>query len=200
MTRLPHPNPLAIGLLFAPGAAHAHLVTSGLGPFYDGALHLLLSPGDLLGLIVLALLAGLRGSAAARPTLIAVTLCWLLAGMLGLHVGFSVDLAWPGLLSVVVLGALVAADIRLPPYVVASLGGLFGTLHGLINGALLADLGAGVTSLLGTVTTVLVLVLLTSAGIVPLRAFWARVGVRIAGSWILAVSVLMLGWWVQGAA
>ena len=40
---------VAAVLLAGPGVAQAHLVTSGLGPFYDGALHVLLSPGDLLG-------------------------------------------------------------------------------------------------------------------------------------------------------
>ena len=44
---------LAAGLLAGPGAAQAHLVNSGLGPFYDGALHLLLSPADMLGQDVL---------------------------------------------------------------------------------------------------------------------------------------------------
>ena len=52
--------------LAAPVAVQAHLVNSGLGPFYDGALHLLLSPGDLLGLIAVAFLAGLRGARAGR--------------------------------------------------------------------------------------------------------------------------------------
>jgi hypothetical protein len=40
---------VAAVLMAGPGVAQAHLVTSGLGPFYDGALHVLLSPGDLLG-------------------------------------------------------------------------------------------------------------------------------------------------------
>jgi len=48
---------LATALFALPGAAQAHLVTSGLGPFYDGALHLLLSPADMLGLAAAALLA-----------------------------------------------------------------------------------------------------------------------------------------------
>ena len=61
---------VAAALLAVPGAAQAHLVNSGLGPFYDGALHLLLSPGDLLGLVAAALLAGLRGARAGRLTVI----------------------------------------------------------------------------------------------------------------------------------
>ena len=78
--------PLATVLLALPGVARAHLVTSGLGPFYDGALHLLLSPADLLGLIAAALLAGLRGRKAARMTVIALPLAWLCAGLIGLRI------------------------------------------------------------------------------------------------------------------
>lgn len=200
MTRVSLVMPVTVGLYAVPGAAHAHLVTSGLGPFYDGALHLLLSPGDLLGLIALALLAGLRGSVAARPTLIALTLCWLLAGLVGRELSPTTELAWLNFAVTVALGLLIAADIRLPSGLVAALGGLFGVFHGLLNGSTLTAQGDGATSLLGIVTTALVVVLLVSATVVSLRQFWARVAVRVAGSWIVAVGVMMLGWMLQGAA
>ena len=66
------------------------------------------------------------------------------------------------------------------------------------GGSALVAAGAGVTSLFGVVLAVLLLALLTSAAVAPLRAFWARTVVRVAGSWIVAVGVLMLGWMVQG--
>ena len=74
--------PLATMLLALPGVAQAHLVTSGLGPFYDGALHLLLSPADMLGLAAAALLAGLRGRQAARLTVVVLPIAWLSTGFL----------------------------------------------------------------------------------------------------------------------
>jgi hydrogenase/urease accessory protein HupE len=190
----------AAGLLALPGAAQAHLVTSGLGPFYDGALHLLLSPADLLGLAAAALLAGLRGRQAARLTVIALPVSWLCAGLIGLTLPDPLELAWLSVLSFVVLGVLVAADARLPPIAVASLAGVYGALHGLLNGSTLAAKGAGAPSLLGIVLAVLLLVLLTSAAVAPLRAFWSRTVVRVAGSWVVATGILMLGWLAQGAA
>ena len=39
-----------------------------------------------------------------------------------------------------------------------------------------------------------------SAAVVPLRAFWARIAVRVAGSWVVAVGILMLGWLSYGMA
>lgn len=191
---------LAAGLAALPGVAQAHLVNSGLGPFYDGALHLLLSPGDLLGLIALALLAGLRGTTAARAAVITLPIAWLLAGLIGLNLAVTPDLAWLSVLSFMLLGVLVAFDVRLPPVIIAALAGVYGGLHGLLNGSTLATMGAGVGSLFGIVLAALLLVLLTSAAVVPLQAFWARTTVRVAGSWVVAVGMLMLGWFAQSAA
>lgn len=193
------PLTLAAALLAAPSVAQAHLVNSGLGPFYDGALHLLLSPGDLLGLLAISLLAGLRGAPAGRLTVMVLPIVWLLAGLAGLHLAAMPELPWLGVLSFVIPGVLVAADLKLAPIAVAALAGLFGALHGLLNGAALATIDAGPMALFGIVMTVLVLALLTSAAVVPPRAAWARIAVRVAGSWVAAVGMLMLGWLAQGA-
>ena len=189
---------MAAALLFAPAAAQAHLVNSGLGPFYDGALHLLLSPGALLGLIAVALLAGLRGAEAGRLTVIVVPTVWLLAGLPGLNLSATPELQWLSIASFIIPGVLVAADARLPPFAVAAIGGMYGALHGLLDGSALAAIGAGASALLGIVAGALVVVLLTSAAVVPLRAAWARITVRVAGSWVAAVGMLMLGWLVRG--
>ena len=191
---------VAAGLLAIPAVAQAHLVNSGLGPFYDGALHLLLSPGDLLGLVAAALLAGLRGARAGRLTVMALPISWLLAGMIGMSLPVTLDLPWFSALSVIALGVLVAADARLPPLAVGSLGGGYGALHGLLNGTALAAIGAAPSTLFGIALTVLLLTLLTAAAVTPVRALWARVAVRVAGSWVVAVGMLTLGWLAQGVA
>lgn len=187
-------------LLAAPAAAQAHLVNSGLGPFYDGALHLLLSPGDLLGVVAASLLAGLCGARAGRLTVMALAISWLLAGMIGMSIPVNLDLTWLSILSFLILGVLVAFDARLSPVTVASLGALYGALHGLLNGSALAAVGAAPSALFGIVLTVMVIALLTAAAVVPVRALWARVAVRVAGSWVVAVGMLMLGWLAQGMA
>ena len=178
---------------------HAHLVNSGLGPFYDGALHLLMSPGDLLGLVAAALLAGLRGEKAGRLAVLALPVAWFIAGVIGLNLPVTLELPWLSVLSFVILGVVVAADLKLAPVVVAVLAVLYGALHGLLNGSALAAIGAGPLSLFGIVMTVLVFALITSAAVVSLRAAWMRIVVRVAGSWVVAVGMLMLGWLVKGA-
>jgi len=187
-----------IVLAVVPSLAEAHLVTTGLGPFYDGAMHLLLSPGDLLGLLAAALLAGLRGTRAGRLTILVLPSVWYLSGMIGLNLPFALDLPWLSILSLVILGAMVALDPKLPDFVVALLAGVYGTLHGLLNGSALGVIGAGPRSLLGIVATVLVIALLVSAAVVSLRAAWTRIAVRVVGSWVAAIGMLMFGWLARG--
>ena len=59
---------LCVGMLLRPSDAAAHLVTTGMGPVYDGIGHLLLTPEDLVPVLALALYAGLRGAADGRRT------------------------------------------------------------------------------------------------------------------------------------
>ena len=184
-------------LVTMPALGHAHLVNSGLGPFYDGALHLLLSPADVLGLVAATLLAGLHSARAGRLTATILPVTWFLAGLAGLYFFGALALPWLSVLSFALLGALVALNPPLPTAAVALLAGLFGALHGLLNGAALAVIGAGWTSLLGIAVTVWVIGLLVSAAVVSLQAGWARVAVRVAGSWVAAVGILMFGWMLQ---
>ena len=152
-----------------PSKADAHLVTTGLGPFYDGAMHLLLSPVDLLGLVASSLLDGLNGDRAVSFTDISLPITWFTAGLVGLKLPVTIVLPWLSVLSFVILGILVAIDPKLPPAAVASLAGLFGFLHGLLNGSALGEIGAGPLSLFGIATTVLIISLLLAACIASLR-------------------------------
>lgn len=181
-------------LLLAPSVAQAHLVTSGLGPFYDGAMHLALSPDDLLGLFAAALLAGLCGPRAGRWTLAILPASWLVGTAAGLLVPGVPALPVLSILSFAALGLLVALDVKLPAWGVSTLGGLFGLVHGLLNGAALYEANAGMLNVLGIVTMVFILLLLVSAAVVSLRTAWTRVAVRVAGSWVVAVGMLMFGW------
>ena len=52
-----------------PVRLHAHLVSTGFGPLFDGIGHLVVTPQDLLPVIALALLAGLGGKAYGRQVL-----------------------------------------------------------------------------------------------------------------------------------
>ena len=185
---------LAMGVL-APGEASAHLVTTGLGPFYDGVGHFLLTPEDLVPAVALALLAGLAGARLGRLVLLLLPAVWLAGGLAGLQYG-SAALIPPALTALALfgLGALVALDCRLPVAVGAALAAALGLLHGLANGMAMAAAGLGPVAVAGIATALLVVLALLAALVVSLQRSWERVAVRVAGSWIAATGVLMLGW------
>jgi len=191
--------PLVAAALLAPSLAEAHLVQTGFGPFYDGISHFALTPEDVLSVVALALLAGLCGARAGRLALFALPGAWLAGGVAGL--------AWPLLdsspvfttLSFLVLGVLVAIGRQLPAALIATLALAFGVVHGFLNGAAMARVGLGFVGLVGVVAAVFTLVALLAAFVVSRRRPWERIAVRVAGSWITAVGLLMLGWLFRGA-
>jgi hypothetical protein len=65
-----------------------------------------------------------------------------------------------------------------------------GDLLGLVAAALLAGLRGARAGL--------VIALLFSAAVVFPRAAWTRTAVRVAGSWVAAMGMLMFGWLVRG--
>jgi urease accessory protein len=200
--RLPHRLVLVIGgLAFAscPSRAEAHLVTTGLGPLYDGLLHVALTPEDLVPVLALALLAGLRGVTHGRRALFVLPTAWLLGGVIGLAAHGGASPNWTAL-SFVLLGGLVALDARLPLGATTLLAALLGLGHGYLNGASLAGPGLGTVGLLGIVAAVFTLVALAASFVVPLRAAWARLVVRVAGSWIAAIGLLLIGWAMRSGA
>jgi urease accessory protein len=182
--------------LLQPGAADAHLPTIGLGPVYDGVLHLFLSPEDLIPVIALALLSGQRGAPFGRRALWLLPLAWFAGGMLGMFVGSKPGSALT-CVSFLLLGGLVAAKARisLPVLTVAAM--LLGCFHGYLNGAGINRYDDGTYALLGLSLAVFVVVALFASLVVPLREQWAQVAVRVAGSWIAASGLLMLGWAVH---
>jgi len=187
-------------LLLAPAPAHAHLVTTGLGPLYDGISHLFLTFEDLLPVVAMALLAGLNGEAAGRRALFVLPLAWLVGGAAGFLVGRAAFAEPIAAASLLVLGGLTAADRRLRPPLVATLAAALGLLHGFENGAGIALARREALGLVGIASAVFVLVALAAAVVVSLRPAWARIAVRVAGSWIAAIGLLLLGWTLRPPA
>lgn len=182
----------SFALLCSPSRAAAHLVTTGMGPVYDGIGHLLLTPEDLVPVLAIALYAGLRGAVAGRRTMFLLPFAWLVGGLAGSAVNTATSLPIPAI-SFLILGGLVAADLCVPVAAVTGLATALGLVHGFLNGTALRD-GPGTLGLLGILTMLFVLVTLVSACVVSLKRPWARVAVRVAGSWVTAIGLLTFGW------
>lgn len=188
-----------LALFAASSPAEAHLVTTGLGPVYDGIAHLVMSPADLALVVALTLLAGMRGARFGRTLLAVLPAAWLAGGAAGLFFPVSANLEGAIAACFLLVGALVAADRNLSVGVVATLAAAVGTLHGFLAGSVLSKTPSGGLELLGGLVALLVVVTLIAGVVVSLRVFWARIAVRVLGSWIAATGLLMLGWTLRNA-
>jgi hydrogenase/urease accessory protein HupE len=187
-------TPILMAASFIPGQAEAHLMSTGFGPFYDGLAHPLATPEDLLPVVAMALLAGLGGARTGRVVLFVLPAAWLLGMAAGGAVAPHDAVIWLIPALTITLGALVAADRRPPLAVVAGGAIVLGLIHGAMNGAGLATTKVRITGALGVACTIFVVAALIAGAVVSLRRPCARIVVRVAGSWIAAIGLLMLGW------
>ena len=185
-------------VVLLPADASAHLVTTGMGPVYDGIGHLLLSPEDLVPALALALYAGLRGRVPGKRALFFFPVAWLIGGLIGLAADTMP--AFPvSAFSFLLVGILIAADLRLPSNAFTVLAVAVGIMHGFFNGIALKAGPAGL-GLLGIMAALFVLVAIVSAFVISLKPPWTRIVVRVAGSWVAAMGLLMIGWFFRGQA
>ena len=182
--------------LFLPDRAAAHLVSTGMGPVYDGIGHLLLTPEDIIPTVAVAFFAGLRGPATGRLLLFTFPIAWMIGGIIGLQGDFLPTFPMAAG-SYIVLGLLVALDLNITPVLFAALAALIALLHGYLNGVVLST-GPGIAGLFGIMAALFVLLALGSAAVLLLKAVWMRIVVRVVGSWIAAIGILMVGWHYAG--
>ena len=193
-SRLPLYAFVAFTLLMWTVPAEAHLNSTGMGPFYDGLVHFLMSPEDIIPVFALALLAGLRGANYGRRALFVLSIAWLLGAFAGLTATIAgphpfIAAAW-----FLLLGGLVAADAKLSLRVTTGLAALLGLYHGYLNGTGMGQSLSTLVVLMGLVFATFVVVALVAAFVVRLHASWTRIAVRVIGSWVAASGLLMLGW------
>lgn len=184
----------AVCLALLATSAHAHSSVKGVGDFYAGFLHPLTALEHVLPFLALGILCGQRGPRAQA----ALPLFWI-----ALMVGATVALWLPGLpgvdllniLSGLVLGALIALAAPLPAPAYLALSLVFGLGHGYGNGTAVTALikpylfipGVGLAGLVVTGYGVIMTdyVLRRNVG-------WMTIAVRVAGSWIAAIGLLVL--------
>lgn len=185
-------------LLLFPVTASAHLVTTGLGPVYDGASHFLLSPETILAIVAVALLGALNGTPSARAAVLGGMAGWVTGSILGDATRHSFNLMICTEASLI-LGLGVALNWKLSPAVTRIVAFVAGGVLGSASGAALTEGGQGIRGMLGTLVPCFFLLSVVAAIGVGARKEWSRTVVRVAGSWITAMSLLMIGWlWKTG--
>ena len=180
--------------LVAPQTASAHLVTSGIGPFYDGVFHFFVSPEDLTVVIALALFGGLSGRVAAKWLVLTLPVAWLLGTGLGLRWPGPTGSGWMPALSMLLAGLLAAVNPNVPTCLPAAVAVGLGMMHGFLNGRTMASTATSFLAAVGIVVALGLVALLLGALTSSLRVPWQKIAARTLGSWMAAIGLLALAW------
>jgi urease accessory protein len=151
-----------------------------------------LAPAHLVALISVALLAG-RTSRRERVAYVAAFAAGLVTGLGALAAGVGETPAGDLLMAVAVLcGLAAAAALRLPRGLLAPLAFVVGLAGGLDSPPDAISLREAVLALIGTAcagTAALAVMVAVSA---VLAGLWQGIALRVAGSWIAAIAILVL--------
>lgn len=193
---------LALSLLLYPVTAFAHSPYPGIRGFYTGLLHPLTTASHILLIVAISILLGARQP--ANRTLCLVSL--FAATALGLLTAFLMAGLLPTqtlvLLLTTGLGVLLLAPIQLPEPTFPVLTGLSGFLLALES---IPDPGPFLDVLIttfGALVGIHYLVMYGSRGAAAAVQRWSSpallIGIRVAGSWIVAIGCLMLAFVYAG--
>src|SRR5262245_40106811 len=132
-----------VAVVLDPRSASAH---TGIGPGHDllhGLQHPLTGLDHILAMFAVGLWAVQRGGRAVWLVPLTFVLVMTIGGAIGIS-GVSLPFVEPGIvLSVVILGVFVAAAVRLPLPVSASIVGLFAIVHGYAHGTEISASASG---------------------------------------------------------
>ena len=174
--------------------AVAHSLDNRFGDFYGGVLHPLTALEHALPIVALGLLAGQQGERASRWLVLVFPLALLLGAVLAAVAPTLPSTRLLNAASFVVLGLLVAVGRRLPLMLLIALGTVFGLSHGYENGRAMGPDAAIHLFVPGVAAAGGLVIALVSAATLDLAArTWARVGIRILGSWIAAIGIMTIG-------
>lgn len=173
--------------------AHAHMAIEGAGDIANGALHPILTPVHVLVMLALGLWLGQQVPLDLKtPTTIlapvsAITLILTTTGRLpGIYPPLLIGLA-------LIIASLVGLEIRLPRLARIALCAVVALMLSLDSAVETGGTFVVVKTLLGTwfslnAAILYIAICASHAEGKP----WARVGIRILGSWIIAISLMVL--------
>jgi urease accessory protein len=173
-------------LALAASPVHAHVEGGQASGFLNGLAHPVSGLDHVLAMVAVGLWGVQLGQPAIWLLPVAFPIVMALGGLLGL-----LGVALPGVeagiaISAVILGAMVLAERRPPPWVAAAVVGIFAVFHGHAHGTELPPGESGLTYSLGfVVATGLLHATGIAIGLVH-RWSWGRVAVRLAGGVVLA--------------
>ncbi|HRI12488.1 MAG TPA: HupE/UreJ family protein [Verrucomicrobiota bacterium] len=190
--------PLGMCLIAFPASAQAHSPAPGLGDFWSGALHPLTTPTHVMIILGLGFLCGRRVPLQLRVPMAVFASVSAIA--LALTTTGWIKVVYPPALIVVALalGVMLALDKDPPQMVLAATFACAALGLGLDSGVESGSSVTTVKTLLGTWISLAVLIVDIAIYVNLGRKFrWLRIAIQIAGSWIVAISLMMLAFYFR---
>ena len=179
--------------LCLPATARAHSTIQGLEGFSGGALHPLTTPAHLLVIVALGLLAGQRSPFDLRGPFVVFVPCLTFA-LIFAATGLVKTVYQPVFVGLALCAAIpVALEKPVPPLAYRTLIAAAALAIGFDSGPETGSTSVLIKTLLGTGIMVIFLVFdVAYYASLAMRKHWPRVGVRVLGSWIIAISLMVL--------
>ena len=178
-------------MFFAPTLAHAHTGVGAVHGVANGLLHPLTGLDHLCAMIAVGLWAAQRGGRALWAVPLTFVCVMTFGAALGMA-GIGLPLVETGIIaSVLILGVLVAAAVRLPLPVSMGIVGLFALCHGHAHGAEMPATASGFTYGIGFVAMT---VMLHLAGIglgLAMQKFGSEKMLRCTGGAVAACGLYL---------
>lgn len=185
--------PLALLAIGFPSLAHAHVGAGGAHGFMHGLAHPLLGLDHVCAMVALGLWAAQMGGRAMWRVPLTFVCVMALGGLLGMA-AIPVPFVEGGIaMSLLVLGVLIVAAVRLPLLLSAAIVGVFAAFHGYAHGAEMLPGDSGLEYVAGFVLATAVL---HASGIAAAllaksknRAQWLRLAgaaIALCGVWLAA--------------
>lgn len=183
----------AVGLaVLAPLPAFAHPMP-GVGDFYAGMLRPVITIETVLPLVALSLLAGQQRRETAIRLLAAFPAALIAGALLAAAGNAPSYLGIAQLILTAGFGILVAVARRVPGWLLVAMGTVLGVSVGWANAAELVGQVSRFRFVAGLAMVGLLLLVYGNGLVRNLKREWAQIAVRVVGSWIAAVSILVLG-------
>jgi len=176
--------------------AQAHLVTTRLGDFYDGALHPLTGFEDALPWLALGILAAFQPVQHARWLILVLPLCLFIGGEASfltpaLSLPTSLEMAITAL-----IGVAIAAALNMPLWTFITLCGVMGLMQGYQNAKAMSETADALLFIVGVTLSGYVVVTLISAlatAFIKGSGQWRTIALRAGGSWVAAICLMAFG-------
>lgn len=190
--------PVFLVLVVWPATAQAHTQVEGAGPILNGLLHPLGTPSHLLILLGLGLLAGQQSPLNLKTPMLAFIPLSAAALLLTLT-GAITSVYLPVLICIALCaGILVALEAPVPRLAFIALFAAAALAIGLDSAVETGTIDAKLKRLFGTWLS-LSLVVFNIAYYVSFwtKQKWQKVGIRVVGSWLIAISFLVLAFFLK---